>query len=65
MTVKISGALYKELMQIKESDEVDANDVEAALEYAKNHTLSAAVRAIQGNPGRYLKCINEGMEACG
>jgi len=65
MTVKISSALYKELMKIKESGEVDVNDVKAVLEYTQEHGLSAAERAVQGNPGRYLKCMNEGMESCG
>ena len=65
MTVKISSVLYKELMQIKESGEVDESDVEASLKYAQEHALSAAVRAIQGNPGRYLKCVTDGMEVCG
>ena len=62
MTVKASSVLYKEIMRIKELGEVDVNDAKAALKYAEEHGLNIAARAIQGNPNRYLKCINEGME---
>ena len=62
MVVKVSRALYEEFMKIKESGEVDINDAQAALEYAEKQGLNTAVRAIKGNPNRYLKCINEGME---
>jgi hypothetical protein len=62
MPVKVSKALYEEVMKIKESGEVDINDVKAVLKYAEKHNFSIAVRAIEGNPQRYLKCVNEGME---
>ncbi|MBN1863036.1 MAG: hypothetical protein JW790_05270 [Dehalococcoidales bacterium] len=62
MAVKVSRALYEEIMKIKESGEVDINDAKAVLKYAKANNLNVAVRAIEGNPRRYLCCINEGME---
>ena len=63
MTVKVSSSLYRELKQIEESGEVDMLDVKAVLEYAKKHGLLMTMRTLQGNPRRYLQCINEGMEA--
>lgn len=63
MTVKVSSGLYKELKQIEESGEVDMQDPEAVLKYAQKHGLNNAARTIQGNPRRYLMCINIGMEA--
>ena len=63
MTVKVSSSLYRELKQIEESGEVDMQDVKAVLEYAKKQGLHLAIRTLQGNPRRYLQCINEGMEA--
>ena len=62
MVVKVPSNLYRELMEIKESGEIDMQDVKVVLEYAQKHELLVAARAIQGNPGRYLRCINEGME---
>ena len=62
MPVKVSKTLYEEFMKIKESGEIDMNDVDAALKYAKKHNFNIAVRAIEGNPRRYLKCITKGME---
>jgi hypothetical protein len=63
MTVKVSSSLYKEMKQLEESGKVDMQDVKAVLEYAKKHGLSMVMRTLQGNPRRYLQCINEGMEA--
>jgi len=62
MTVKVSGAFYTEIMEIKESGAVDMNDPDAVLKYAHEHGYSVTVRMIQGNPDRYLRCINGGME---
>ena len=63
MTVKVSSDLYHELMKIKESGEVDMQDPDAVLKYAQEQGFNNAARTIQGNPNRYLKCINEGMES--
>lgn len=63
MTVKVSPDLYREIMKMKESAEVDIHNPKAALKYAEEQGLSNAARAIQGNPKRYLMCIDEGMEA--
>jgi hypothetical protein len=63
MTVKVSSSLYRELKQIEESGEVDMQDPNAVLKYAQKHGFNIAMRTIQGNPKRYLMCINEGMEA--
>jgi hypothetical protein len=61
--VKVSRSLYRELMKlVTESGDVDIQNVPAVLEYAKKHGLVVASRAVQGNPRRYLQCINEGME---
>jgi hypothetical protein len=62
MTVKVSSSLYEELKRIEESGEVDMQDPDAVLKYAKKHGFNNAARTIQGNPRRYLMCINEGME---
>ncbi|MFC2024604.1 hypothetical protein ACFLTJ_03430 [Chloroflexota bacterium] len=62
MKTKVSDILYQELMKIKESGEVDMQDPKAVLEYAQKHDFRTAARTIQGNPKRYLGCINEGME---
>ena len=62
MAVKVSKDLYNELTKIKESGKVDMHNVEAALEYAQEHNLDTASRAIMGNRRRYLKCIDEGMD---
>ena len=62
MTVKVSSVLYNEIMAIKESGEVDINDPDAVLEYAKKHGYSVITRMITGNPNRYSTCIREGME---
>jgi hypothetical protein len=51
------------MKQIEESGEVDMQDVKAVLEYSKKHGLRVTMRTLQGNPRRYLQCINEGMEA--
>ncbi len=62
--VKVSSALYRELIKIiLGSGAVDMQDPNAVLKYAQKHGLKIAERAIQGNPRRYLMCINEGMEA--
>jgi hypothetical protein len=50
-------------MKIKESGEVDIQNPKAVLEYAQEHGFNTTARMIQGNPRRYLMCINEGMEA--
>jgi hypothetical protein len=63
MVVKVSNDLYRELMKIKESGDVDMQDYQAVFKYAKERGLNHAARAIRGNPRRYLMCINEGMEA--
>ena len=63
MKTKVSSYLYQELMKIKESGEVDMQDPDAVLKYAQEHGFKIAARAIQGNPKRYLACINEGMKA--
>ena len=63
MVMTVSTYLYRELMKIKESDEVDMQNPNAVLEYAQKHGFNTAARATQGNPSRYLKCINEGMQA--
>jgi hypothetical protein len=63
MVMTISTYLYREIMKIKESGEVDMQDPDAVLKYAQKHGFLIAARAIQGNPSRYLKCINEGMKA--
>ena len=62
MTVKVSGALYSEIMEIKESGAVDVNDSDAVLDYAKANDFGATVRMICGNSNRYLRCITDGME---
>jgi hypothetical protein len=62
--VKVSSALYRELTNIiLGSGAVDMRDTNAVLEYAQKHGFKTAARTIQGNPRRYLMCINEGMEA--
>jgi len=62
--VKVSSALYRELTKIiLGPGSVDMQDLNAVLKYAQKHSLKIAARAIQGNPRRYLMCINEGMEA--
>jgi len=61
MTVRVSKAFYNEVMEIKEKGEVDVNDPDAVLEYAIKHGYSVLMRMIQGNPNRYLRCINDGM----
>jgi len=62
--VKVSSALYRELNKIiLGSGAVDMQDPNAVLEYAQKHGFKIAARTIQGNPWRYLQCINEGMEA--
>jgi len=60
--VKVSSALHSELTQIKDSGEVDMNDIDAVLNYAQNHHLSLAERMILGNSNRYLRCITDGMQ---
>lgn len=62
MAVKVSIGLYQELNKIRESGEVDMQDVRAVLEYAEKHGFLLAARAARGNPRRYLQCINEGMD---
>ena len=63
MVVKVSSSLYQELTKIKESGEVDMQNPDAVLKYAQEHGFNNAARTIQGNPKRYLMCINDGMEA--
>ena len=63
MTVKVSKAFYQEIDEIKKSGKVDINDTDAVLEYATTHGYSVAMRMIQGNPNRYLRCISDGMDA--
>jgi hypothetical protein len=65
MTVKVSRNLCRELKQIEESGEVDMHDVQAVREYAEKHGLNTVLRAIRGNPRRYLQCIDEGMDDSG
>jgi hypothetical protein len=62
--VKVSSALYRELNNIiLGARAVDMRDTDAVLKYAQEHGFKAVARTIQGNPRRYLMCINEGMEA--
>jgi hypothetical protein len=62
--VKVSSALYRELTNIiLGPGSVDMRDPNAVLKYAQEHGFKTAARTIQGNPRRYLMCINEGMEA--
>jgi hypothetical protein len=62
--VKVSSALYRELTNIiRGPGSVDMRDPDAVLKYAQEHGFKTAARTIQGNPRRYLMCINEGMEA--
>jgi len=62
--VKVSSALYRELTNIiLGPGSVDMQDPDAVLKYAQEHGFKTAARTIQGNPRRYLMCINEGMEA--
>ena len=62
--IKVSSALYRELTNIiLGSGAVDMRDTNAVLKYAQEHGFKTAARTIQGNPRRYLMCINEGMEA--
>jgi hypothetical protein len=62
--VKVSSALYRELTNIiLGTGSVDMQDPDAVLKYAQEHGFKTAARTIQGNPRRYLMCINEGMEA--
>ena len=62
--VKVSSTLYRELIKIIfSSGTLDMQDPDAVLKYAKIHGFKTAARTIQGNPKRYLMCINEGIEA--
>ena len=62
MTVRVSKAFYNEVMEIKEKGDIDMNDPDAVLEYAIKHGYAVLMRMIQGNPNRYLRCINDGMD---
>ena len=62
MTVKVSSSFYEEICEIKESGDVDLTDADAVFEYAKKNGFSVTERMVQGNPARYLRCINDGME---
>jgi hypothetical protein len=60
--VKVSASLWQQLDRIMQSGKVDLRNLQAVLAYAEEQGLLEAVRAIRGNPVRYLRCINEGME---
>jgi hypothetical protein len=62
MTVRVSKELHNEIEEIKNTPEVDINDPDAVLEFARSKGFVALERAIEGNPNRYLRCINHGME---
>ena len=62
--VKVSSTLYRELIEIIfSSGALDMQDPDAVLKYAQKHGFKIAARTIQGNPRRYLMCINDGMES--
>jgi hypothetical protein len=60
--VRVSNSLWQQLKKIVDSGEVDTQNPTEVIAYAKKHGLTEAVRAVQGNQSRYLRCVNEGME---
>jgi len=65
MTVKVQSTLCNQIRKIMESGEVDMNDSDAVLEYARANALGDLERMITGNSSRYLRCISDGMEPIG
>jgi hypothetical protein len=60
--VRITDSLCQQLRKIVASGQVDIQNPHAVVAYAEKFGLYEAVRAVQGNPSRYLRCVNEGME---
>ena len=66
--IKVASSLARELIRvirvIRESGEVDIYDTHAVLEYAQKRDFVTVSRAIKAKPWWYLRCINEGIQAC-
>jgi len=63
--VKVTNSLQHQLRKIIDSGKVDMQNPQLVVAYAQKQGLLEAVRAVQGNPSRYLRCINVGMESDG
>ena len=59
--VKVSKVLYGEIEKVKVLAK-NSRDIDEVIRIAKDRHFSTLLLSVRGNPRRYLKCLDEGMD---